>query len=216
MPDHVKRSYRSDARAAAARRTREAIRDAAAVLFDENGYVATTVREIAEKADVAVRTVFNSYPGGKAQIFDDALDHALGGDDAPTPLSESPITRLAIEATDGSQVVHLLARGASELYERGSGLITTYLESAGADPHMRHHADLGAAEAAKIMRDVAQALDESGSLRADLTAQQAGDIMLALCAPQVHHLLCRRLGWTSRAYRTWLGQELERAVLRDA
>lgn len=215
VSDPVKRAYRSNIRAAAARRTRHAIRDAASALFVENGYVMTTVRDIAESAGVSVRTVFNSYPGGKAQVFDEALDHALGGDDARTPLSERPITRLHSEAADGSQSLRLLAEGATELYERAGDLITVYLESAGADPHMRHHADLGAAEASKIMRNVARSLQTNGFLREGLTARRAGDVMLALCSPQVHNLLCRNLSWTSRAYRRWLTEELHRAILRD-
>lgn len=215
VADPVKRIYRSDARAAAAQRTRAAIRDAAALLFVKNGYVVTTVRQIADSADVAVRTVFNSYPGGKAQLFDEALGYALGGDDARTALIERPVTRLLVEEPDGSQSLHLLAEGATQLYERAGDLITTYLESAGADPHMRHHADLGATEAARIMRRVARSLHRSRSLREGLTAQRAGDIMLALCSPQIHHLLCRKLSWTSRAYQDWLTQELSRAILPD-
>ena len=212
----VKRVYRSETRAAAARRTREAIRDAATALFVTRGYVVTTVREIAENADVAVRTVFNAYPGGKAQLFDEALDHALGGDDRRTPLIERPISRLPTETPDGTRSLDLLAEGATQLYERAGDLITTYMESAGADPHMRHHADLGAAEAAKIMRKVAGSLQENSSLRHGLTPQRAGDIMLALCSPQVHHLLRRKLGWTTQTYRTWLTEELARALLSDS
>lgn len=213
VSDAVKRAYRSDARAAAARRTRTDIREAAGALFVENGYVATTVRQIADEAGVAVRTVFNAFPGGKTQLFDEALDHALGGDDARTPLIDRQITRGPVEAGDHAESLRLVAEGAAELYERAGDLITTYLESAGADPHMRHHADLGAAEAAKIMREVARSLQQRGALRTGLTARRAGDIMLALCSPQVHHLLRRKQGWSSRAYRVWLTEELERALL---
>lgn len=216
MTGPVKRVYRSDIRLAAAQRTREAIRNAAATLFVENGYVATTTREIAEHAGVAVRTVFNAYPNGKSQLFDESLDHALGGDDVRTPLIERPITRLPAEAPDGAQSLQLLAEGAAELYERAGDLITTYLESAGADAHMRHHADIGAAEAAKIMRRVARSLHDNGYLREGLTARRAGDIMLALCSPQVHHLLRRKLRWTAGTYQGWLTEELHRAILPDS
>jgi AcrR family transcriptional regulator len=216
VPDAVKRAYRSDARAAAARRTRSDIREAAGVLFVDNGYVATTVRQIADRAGVAVRTVFNAFPGGKAQLFDEILDHALGGDDDRIPLIDRPVARRPVEASDGSEALRLVAEGAADLYGRAGDLITTYLESAGADPHMRHHADLGATEAAKIMRRVARSLHQSQALREGLTPSRAGDIMLALCSPHVHHLLCRKQGWSGRAYRVWLTRELQRALLAES
>lgn len=214
MPGAVKRDYRSQTREAAARRTRATIRDAAARLFVDKGYGAATVQQIAAAAGVAVRTVFNAYPGGKKQIFDEALDAALGGDETRRPLAERPITELVLTEPDGRLAVQRLARGAGDVYDRAAGLITTYLESAGADPHMRLHADLGAEEATRIMHSVARSLREHGALRPDLSVERAGDVLLALCSPQVHHLLRHRCGWSSAAYRTWLAETLERALLR--
>lgn len=213
MPASVKRVYRSESRAAAARHTHSEIRDAAARLFIEHGYVVTTVRRIAAEAGVATRTVFNAYPGGKAQIFDEALDFALGGDAQRIPLADRPTTRMVIDEPDGRRAVALLADSATELYERAGDLITTYLQSAGADPHMRKHADLGATEAATIMRQVARSLKRHNSLRADLSVHRAGDLLLALCSPHLHHLLRRQRGWSSAAYRRWLTDELQRALL---
>ncbi|MGC9539280.1 TetR/AcrR family transcriptional regulator [Streptomyces sp. UG1] len=43
-------------------RIRSAILDAALELFAEQGYVATTIDQIAERADLARRTVFNHFP----------------------------------------------------------------------------------------------------------------------------------------------------------
>ena len=210
----VKRVYRSEIRLAGARRTRTAIRDAAARLFVDQGYTATTVQQIAAAAGVAVRTVFNAYPGGKALIFDEALDVALGGDETRRPLMKRPITESVLAERDGQRALHRLADGAGDLYDRAAGLITTYLESAGADPHMRRHADIGAEEAARIMREVARSLAEHEALRPDLSVDRAADVLLALCSPHVHHLLHRRRGWSSAAYRTWLADTLERALLR--
>ena len=50
-------------------RTREAIERAAYELTLEQGYERTTVAEIAERADVAPRTVFTRYPTKDAIIF---------------------------------------------------------------------------------------------------------------------------------------------------
>lgn len=77
MPDSAKRPYSSPLRAESARRTRLLVRDAAARLFTERGYVSTTVRNVAEAAGVSTRTVFTAFPGGKAELFHQALHAAI-------------------------------------------------------------------------------------------------------------------------------------------
>jgi hypothetical protein len=105
--------------------------------------------------------------------------------------------------------------GALEIYERAAGLITTYMESSGTDPHMRRHAELGEAEARAIMARVARQLDAQGALRPDLSARRAGQIMLALCSPALYQLLRRRSGWSVGSYRRWLVRQLAMALLRE-
>src|SRR3954451_17859176 len=216
MAQDVKRGYRSPLREESARQKQIAVRDAAAGLFITKGYVATTIREIADAAGVATRTVFNAFPGGKADIFDAALDAALGDDEERTPLYDRPVATRALAEETPAGVVQLIADGAAELYQRAGKLIHAYLGSAGADPHMRQHAEAGAREATKIMRRYARALDQRGALRERRTVPEATDLLLTLCSPHVHHLLCNERRWTTGAYRRWLADELAHALLRPS
>ena len=50
------------------RQTRVAIEDAAIALFVEQGYEATTVEEITERADVSTTTFFRYFPS-KAEVL---------------------------------------------------------------------------------------------------------------------------------------------------
>ena len=68
-----KRLYRSVARAESARATRTEILRAAGELFAERGYAQTTVAEIAERAQVAINTVYTSV-GGKNWLSENYSD----------------------------------------------------------------------------------------------------------------------------------------------
>ena len=58
MPGPVKRRYDATRRRQAAARTRTAILDAARELFTERGYAATPMTAIADRAGVALDTVY--------------------------------------------------------------------------------------------------------------------------------------------------------------
>ncbi len=213
VADGVKRGYTSTRRDEDARRTRARIRDAAAELFVQQGYVSTSVRQIADAAGVGVRTVFAVYSGGKAQLFSEALDVALGGDDTLTPLTQRPTTLAALTEQDPTKVLGAIADFSSELYDRAGPLIAAYQGSAGADPDMRRQAELGLHGATELMHGIGHDLDARHVLQPGLTSERAGDILLALCSPQTHHLLRSERGWTPAEYRSWLTITLQSVLL---
>ena len=83
----VKRPYQSTLRQRQSQSTRLSIIEAAARLFIAQGYVATSMDEIATAAGVGRATVFASV-GGKAAILKAAYDIAIVGDDEPIPLPQ--------------------------------------------------------------------------------------------------------------------------------
>jgi AcrR family transcriptional regulator len=58
-------------------RTREAISDVATRLFVERGYEAVTMADIAEAAEVSVKTIFNHF-NSKEELFFDRADDVVG------------------------------------------------------------------------------------------------------------------------------------------
>src|SRR6266508_3938256 len=108
MSRPVKRSYRSALREEAARHTRVRIRESAARLFVEQGFVATTMKQVATAAGVAERTVYAAFPS-KADLFNEALGVATVGDDLPVPVADRAEFRAAFDERDGRRALTLVA-----------------------------------------------------------------------------------------------------------
>ena len=107
-------------------RTREAIERAAYELTIEQGYERTTVVEIAERADIAPRTVFTRYPTKDAIIF--------GRSDA----SAARLTE-AITARDGELVDRLamFIRDSIDTYQNALELEKLRVRAILGDPYLR-------------------------------------------------------------------------------
>ncbi|MEU5842739.1 helix-turn-helix domain-containing protein [Rhodococcus sp. NPDC047139] len=215
-PDRARRRYSSPLREEAARRTRETIRDAAARRFVRDGYVSTTIKHIADEAGVAVRTVFTAFPGGKAEIFREALDHAVAGGGDPGAAATGD--REPVEGEDSVShvdlVVEQVVRYGTEMLERAGGLLMTSVESSGADPDMRRFAADDARATAENARTLAEGFEQAGWLREDVTVEHAADVLFTLSSPQVHALLRRDCGWDAERYRQWLSGTLRATLLR--
>jgi AcrR family transcriptional regulator len=211
MSERATRTYVSPLREEAARRTRIAIREAGARLFVRNGYVSTTVRQIAEEAGVAVRTVFTAFPGGKAELFREALDEAVAGD-TDTATVRRPVGRAG--GTEADLIVEQVVGYGADMLERAGGLLMTSVESAGADPDMRRFAHEDARATAVNARTIAEGLHRSGWLRDGVEVDHAADVLYTLSSPQVHALLRRDCGWDVDRYRTWLAETLQTTLLR--
>lgn len=207
----ARRTYSSPLREESARRTRITIRDAAATLFEQHGYVSTTVKQIADEAGVAVRTVFTAFPDGKAQLFREALDAAVAADE---PAAGMPPARSPHALGAAAAVVDQVVGYGAAMLERAGGLLITSIESSGADPDMKRFAEDDARATAENARTLAEGLHRSGWLRADVTVDHAADVLYTLSSPQVHALLRRDCGWDLDRYRMWLADTLRTTLLR--
>src|ERR1700712_4657992 len=87
MAEPERRRYESPLRAAQAQSTRAAVLAAATQLFEERGWNGTGMRDVAKAAQVSIETVYAGF-GSKTELFRQALDVAVVGDDAPIPLAD--------------------------------------------------------------------------------------------------------------------------------
>jgi len=185
MSEPVKRQYRSPLREQAARRTRAQIRDAAARLFVRQGYAATTMRQIAEEAEVSERTTYLAFPS-KLDLFIEAIGVAMAGDDRPVPIAERPEFQAALFERDGKKALQTAISWICTLQERAGPLLMAAYESAGADQALRKAAMEGERARARDLALIARALHSHGTLRPGLGVEEATDILLAWISPQTH------------------------------
>src|SRR6476659_9990033 len=84
-----KRSYDSPVRQAQAAQTRASIVEAAAKLFEKQGYAKTSIREVAEAAGVAADTVYATF-GTKPRLLTAVIDLRLSAGTGIANVMERP------------------------------------------------------------------------------------------------------------------------------
>ena len=208
----VKRSYESPRRAAQRRETRRAILAAAARLFAERGYVATSFDDVAEAAGVGRATVFAHF-ATKAALLKEAYDVTLVGDDEPVPLPERPES-LAVRAEPDpgrflagyAAIVTGVARRLSPIYEAIRGAAHADLEAARVWAAISAERRIGGA-------NVVGAVVARRALRPGADPERAADLVFALADPGLYHLLVRERGWPHEDFTAWLAATLQRELI---
>jgi AcrR family transcriptional regulator len=213
MTESVKRNYASTLRAEQARATRRAIVDAAARLFVEQGYGATTIDAIADAAGVSRKTVFTSV-GGKVQALKLAVDWAIVGDDEPIPLLERPEIRAQAQEPDARRLLRAFAGVQRRAAARVAPLTYVAASAAGTDPAVRELTEAGKAQRRFGMRVLAGQLAERGALPANLTVDEAADVLSLFNDPLTFHRLVHELGWTPERYEEWLAETAVALLVR--
>ncbi|MTV27692.1 helix-turn-helix transcriptional regulator [Nitriliruptoraceae bacterium ZYF776] len=212
MSDDVKRPYRSARRAERAARTRAAIRDAAAELFLDQGVAATSIREVAARAGVGERTVYDAF-GTKQELFERVVGVAIVGDERPIAVAERPEFQAVLDASDLDGAIAGWAAYSADIMARAGRLIVLAAESAGADPAMRRFADAGTAATHANVAAFVDHLGELGGLRLD--RDEAVATALALSSPQTYDVLRTQAGFTAARYGRWLEETLRVTLLVD-
>jgi AcrR family transcriptional regulator len=209
-----RRPYRSVVRAEQAQRTRTRIVEAARTSFLAHGFSATTIASVAAAADVAPETVYAVF-GNKAGLLEAVVLAAVLRDDEPDdPLSRRWF-RAVLKLPDARGRIAALARHTAETTSL-TGPIYAVMRAAGTEAQelqqlqQRLTAYRFDGQAQMVTKIV-----EPGSLRPELSVEEAGTTFSALASPELHHMLTVGRRWSQERYANWLDRTTTTALLAD-
>lgn len=200
------REYRSPTRQAQSSATRRRVVVAAQECFEEHGYVATTMRAIARRAQVSVETV--NQTAAKRDLLLAAFTLAVTGEDGPVRLLDRPEPKAILDDPDPVRRLRRMAAYVTDINTRVLPLWRAFEQAAAADPQIAaEYADLIARMRTEL-RDTLTALAGHGDLRADRPIDELADLLWLLALPDQYFRLCAQAGWSVERYGAWLAESM--------
>ncbi|MFJ9555734.1 TetR/AcrR family transcriptional regulator [Nocardiopsis sp. NPDC101807] len=199
--NHVKTGGK---RAEKARLTRLRMLEAARELFVRDGFGATPMQEVADRAGVAVQTLFYTF-GTKKALLKQVVDTTIAGDDEPVPTMGRPWFLEAVAEGDARAALDLYVAGAGRVLARVAAVTEMLRIAAATDPAVR---TLWGEEAPADPRYTVQlAFAEVFAAKRGAApgrgAAEAADELYGVLSPELYLVFVRDRGWTHDRWEGW-------------
>ena len=182
--------------------TRREILEVAQRLFLERGYAATSIRDIAAEADVAVQTIYSSI-GSKAALgaaLSDHLDESAGVGEVLGRIQQAGSAAEVIE----------LAVGIPRAFAEGeTGQTVRAVESAAAvEPEMAGVLAEGGRRHREGAGRIVGLVDDRFGLRSGVSVDHATAVFATMTSPGVWRELTEQHGWSFDEAHEWIAGRL--------
>jgi AcrR family transcriptional regulator len=217
MVEHVKprRGYHSPRREQQAAATRQAILEAAQRLFEQHGYPATTMEQVAAEAGVALKTVYVAFTT-KSGLLRALWDLRLKGDQDQAGVADRPWYRDVLDEPDPERQLRRNAGNASVVKQRIGGILKVLRSAAPVDPDAAALWRLIQSDFYDNQRVIVESLQARQALRPGLDVARATDILWALNHPDLWLLLVGERGWTPGQWERWFADTACAQLLRPS
>ncbi|GAB2804564.1 TetR/AcrR family transcriptional regulator [Streptomyces chlorus] len=185
-----------------ARETRRRIIDAAAELFVEQGYGATKLQEIADRAGVAVQTIYFVFRN-KPSLLKELVDVAVAGDDEPLATMDRPWFDEVTTAPTAESALAVLVAGARRTLERVAAINEMVRAATATNPEIRELWPDTTDPRYTVLSTAARALAGKPGARPGLSPEEAADIVYALLSPELFLVLTRDRAWPADKWERW-------------
>jgi AcrR family transcriptional regulator len=185
--------------------TRQAIFDAAHLLFAKRGYFATKVDDIAAKARVAPATVY-AVAGGKQGLLQTLIETWT-----TDPVISATLERVSA-LDDPLEIVTLTAASSRDMRERFADVIRVMLTTAPHDPDVAQQLEVATKRYREAIAVIACRLLELGALPAGTTMEHASDVLWFYFGYGSYFTLHNECGWPYEKAERWLADQACRAL----
>lgn len=189
-------------RAQKALETRRRIREAALEAFEEDGYGATNLQEVAKRAGVAVQTIYFVF-GNKRALLKEILDVTIAGDDQPIATMERPWYVDALAADTARDMLPAYVAGTAAILDRIAPVSKVAREASASDPEVAAMWPQGSDPRYTVVEGAAKALRGKPGARAELSVQDMADLLYGVLSPELFLLFTVERGWTLERWRDW-------------
>jgi AcrR family transcriptional regulator len=204
-----------ESRAGRAARTRSRIIAAATELFVADGYGATTLQQVADRAGVAVQTIYFTFRN-KPTLLKELVDVAIAGDDRPVATLDRPWFAEVTAAPDARTALAALVDGTGAVLGRVAAVSEMLRTAAAADPELRDLWHDRTDPRHTVHLAAAKALLAKPGVRAGLTEERTADVLYALLSPELFLVLTRDRAWPPEEWRDWVTDLLAGRLLDPA
>jgi AcrR family transcriptional regulator len=173
---------------------------AAYQLFCEQGYVGTTMAQIAEAAGVAVQSVYFTFHT-KAALLSRAYDFAVMGEEEPEiPQQQAWYQAMSAEPEVTRALRHFVT-GVGEITRRVTPLSLAAQVAADGDPDTARVLAFHDEWQADGYREVVKLLGTKAALRPGL--ERGTDLLLLYAGTEAYHVLVQGRGWSHDEWLEW-------------
>ncbi|MEU8798914.1 helix-turn-helix domain-containing protein [Spirillospora sp. NPDC048819] len=196
------------------RETRRRIIDAAGALFVEQGYGATKLQEIADRAGVAVQTIYFVFRN-KPALLKALVDVAIAGDDDPVPTMGRPWFAEVTGAPTAEAALAALIAGTRGTLERVAAINEMAKAAAATNPEIKELWPDQDDPRYTVISTAAKSLVEKPGVRPAVSAGEAADVLYALLSPELFLVLTRDRAWPPDRWERWAYDTLRTQLLDD-
>ncbi len=206
------RPYDNRARRSRSEATRQRILDAARDTMVRRGYQGTNIADVAAAAGVHIDTIYRLV-GPKAIVLRELIERAISGRDQAVDAEDREYVKAIRAEPDPARKLMIYAGAMGPIQARLGPLFLALRDAATTEPEAKQVWQEISRRRAANMRKLVEDLNAAGGLRADLSIDDAADIIWATNSAEVYVMLTVERGWPPQRYQEWLADTWCRLLL---
>ncbi|WP_413768205.1 TetR/AcrR family transcriptional regulator [Rhodococcus pyridinivorans] len=208
----VKRRYDVSGRREQAQVRRRAVVAAAKELFEQDGFRATSITTIAQRAAVSPESIYKSF-GTKAALAKAVFDFVIAGDDEDVAVAQRPAVQAALAEPEVRRKIEIYIHGLARRQQRSAKVQILIRDGRHSDDALVDVWQKLLDERLAGMTMFGQHLLETGRLRAGIELDEVRDVLWTYTAVELYELLVLGRGWSLDRYAEWIARSLTNALI---